>query len=53
MTVRGANPVTEPNAVVVRIGDGIALGEGGERVAARDLFAQVWSEIGGESRDPR
>lgn len=37
---------------MVRIGEGIALHEQGERVAARDLFAQVWSEIGGESGDP-
>ena len=44
--------MTEPEAVMVRIGEGIALHEQGERVAARDLFAQVWSEIGGESGDP-
>jgi len=44
--------VTEPEAVMVRIGEGIALREHGERAAARDLFVQVWSEIGGESGDP-
>jgi hypothetical protein len=44
--------VTEPDAVMARIGEGIALRERGERVAARDLFAQVWSEIGGENGDP-
>jgi len=27
---------------MVRIGEGIALREQGERVAAHDLFAQVW-----------
>lgn len=44
--------MTEPDAVMVRIGEGISLGERGEWLAARDLFAQVWSEIGGESGDP-
>jgi len=44
--------VTEPDAMIARIGEGIALRERGERVAARDLFAQVWSEIGGEDGDP-
>ncbi len=44
--------MTEPDAVMARIGEGIALRERGERVAARDLFAQVWSEIGGEDGDP-
>ncbi len=44
--------MTEPDAVMARIGEGIALRERGERVAARDLFAQVWSEIGGENGDP-
>jgi len=44
--------VTEPDAVMARIGEGIALRERGERGAARDLFAQVWSEIGGENGDP-
>jgi len=37
---------------MARIGEGIALRERGERGAARDLFAQVWSEIGGENGDP-
>jgi len=44
--------MTEPDAVMARIGEGIALRECGERVAARDLFEQVWSEIGGENGDP-
>jgi len=38
--------------MIARIGEGIALRERGERVAARDLFAQVWSETGGENGDP-
>lgn len=44
--------MTEPDAVLTRIGEGIALRERGERAAARDLFVQVWSAIGGESGDP-
>jgi len=44
--------VTEPDAVMVRIGEGVSLRERGKPVAARELFAQVWSEIGGESGDP-
>ncbi len=44
--------MTEPDAVMVRIGEGVSLRERGEPVAARELFAQVWSEIGGESGDP-
>lgn len=44
--------MTEPDAVMARIGDGIALRERGERAAARDLFARVWSDIGGENGDP-
>jgi len=44
--------VAEPDAVIVRIGEGIALREQGERIAARDLFAQVWTEIGGADGDP-
>jgi hypothetical protein len=44
--------VAEPDAVMVRISEGIALRQAGEHAAARDLFAQVWSEIGGERGDP-
>lgn len=44
--------MAEPDAVMVRIGEGIALREQGEDVAARDLFAQVRAEFGGEDGDP-
>jgi hypothetical protein len=37
---------------MTRIGHGIELSQHGERAAARQLFAQVWSDIGGESGDP-
>jgi hypothetical protein len=46
------NPVSGPDAMMTRIGRGIELSQHGERAAARQLFAQVWSDIGGESGDP-
>jgi hypothetical protein len=45
-------PVGEPDATMTRIGEGIELGQQGERVAARRVFAQVWSDIGGVDGDP-
>ncbi len=42
----------EPDEAMARIGEGIALGQRGEREAARRLFAQVWSDIGAEEGDP-
>lgn len=50
-TVR-SDSVTEPDPLMARIGEGIALRDQGAHVAARDLFAQVWSDIGGERGDP-
>jgi hypothetical protein len=44
--------MTEPDATMTRIGKGIELNQHGERKAARAVFAQVWSDIGGESGDP-
>jgi hypothetical protein len=38
--------MTEPDATMVRIGEGIGLGERGEREAARRLFSDLWEEIG-------
>ncbi|MEV4198284.1 hypothetical protein [Micromonospora globbae] len=41
------------DATLVRIGQGVALHHHqGQREAARDLFAQIWDEIGGERGDP-
>ncbi|MFI7548511.1 hypothetical protein ACIBQ2_02085 [Micromonospora sediminimaris] len=38
---------------LVRIGHGVELHhQQGQREAARDLFAQIWDEIGGERGDP-
>ncbi|MER5458354.1 tetratricopeptide repeat protein [Micromonospora sp. NPDC002389] len=38
---------------LVRINEGVQLHHGqGRRDAARDLFAQIWDEIGGEHGDP-
>lgn len=41
----------EPDAVMVRVGEGIGLREQGEREAARQLFAELWQEIGGAEGD--
>ncbi|MGH3438826.1 MAG: hypothetical protein ACRDRN_20445 [Sciscionella sp.] len=38
--------MSEPDAVMTKIGEGIELGQAGEREAARKLFAEVWNEIG-------
>ncbi|GAB3984337.1 tetratricopeptide repeat protein [Plantactinospora veratri] len=41
------------DATLVRIGEAVALHHHqGQREAARDLFAQLWDEIGGERGDP-
>ena len=38
---------------LARIGEAVALNHGrGQPVAARDLFARLWDEIGGERGDP-
>ncbi len=44
--------MAEPDATMSRIGQGIELSQRGERGAARQLFAEVWGDIGGESGDP-
>ena len=41
-----------PDEVMVRVGQGIDLSHGGERDAARQLFSEVWSDIGGDGGDP-
>ena len=38
--------------MMARIGEGIGLSQRGDRSAARQVFAQVWQDIGGESGDP-
>jgi hypothetical protein len=41
------------DATLARIGHGVELHhQRGQRAAARDLFAQIWDEIGGEQGDP-
>lgn len=47
-------PMNEPVPTMVSIGTGkgIELSQAGQREAARELFARVWDEMGGESRDP-
>lgn len=42
---------TDPT--LVRINEGVQLHhQQGQRAAARDLFAQIWDDIGGEQGDP-
>jgi hypothetical protein len=40
-----------PDAVMLRVGEGIGLRERGERDAARRLFDELWREIGGRDGD--
>ncbi len=42
----------ESDPTMKRIGQGIELSQRGERNDAGQLFAQVWSDIGGENGDP-
>src|ERR1035437_10582229 len=44
--------MTKPDATMTRIGKGIELNQHGEREAARAVFAQVWSDIGGGGGGP-
>jgi hypothetical protein len=42
--------ITDPT--LTRIGEAVQLSHQGERQAARELFDQIWEEIGGEHGDP-
>jgi tetratricopeptide (TPR) repeat protein len=42
----------EPDETMIRIERGLELGRGGDREAARRLFAQVWDDLGGDGGDP-
>lgn len=42
--------ITDPT--LLRIGEAAQLNHGGQREAARVLFAEIWDEIGGEDGDP-
>lgn len=44
--------MTEPDATTARIGRGLELGQRGERAAAREVFAEVWDDIGADGGDP-
>lgn len=44
--------MNEPDPAMVRISQGIELNHAGDRDAAREVFASVWDEIGGESGNP-
>jgi hypothetical protein len=43
--------MTQPDPVMVRIAEAIAVAQRGERAAARALFARTWEEFGGERGD--
>lgn len=44
--------MADPDPVMRRLGEGLALAQSGEREAGRRVFAEVWEEIGGERGDP-
>lgn len=44
--------MSEPDATMTRIGQGMELSRRGECAAARELFAEVWDECGGQAGDP-
>jgi hypothetical protein len=43
--------MTVPDAVMTRVGEGIALSQAGNRAAARSLFDELWEQVGGDG-DP-
>ncbi|WP_163507646.1 hypothetical protein [Fodinicola acaciae] len=43
-------PITDPT--ILRIGEATQLNHSGKREAAREMFASIWDEIGGEQGDP-
>ena len=44
--------MTEPDPIMTRIGEAMALGQRAERAAAREGFAGIWADIGAEDGDP-
>ncbi|MEJ7630731.1 MAG: tetratricopeptide repeat protein [Nocardioidaceae bacterium] len=44
--------MTKPDATMARIAEGIELRQRGDRDAARRLFWELWTEIGGDHADP-
>ncbi len=44
--------MTGSDEALRRVGDGIGLARRGQREAARQLFAQLWADIGGPDGDP-
>ena len=43
--------MTQPDAVMTRVGEGIALSQAGDKDAARRLFADLWEQVGADG-DP-
>jgi len=48
---KGPTRVTQPDPVVMRIGEGIELCQAGRREAARSLLSEVWEQLDGEPGD--
>jgi hypothetical protein len=44
--------VADSDLVMKRVGEGLALGQSGDRDGARRLFVKAWDGIGGERGDP-
>lgn len=44
--------MTHPSAVLARVPQGIELRQQGRNREAREVFDQLWAEIGGEAGDP-
>ena len=48
----GKEPPVITDPTIIRIGEAVQLNHQGEREAARSLFTEIWTEIGGEQGDP-
>jgi tetratricopeptide (TPR) repeat protein len=51
LEVKG-HSVTDQDPVMTQIGEGIELSHTGNRDAARQLFSELWEQIGGDRGDP-
>lgn len=42
----------QPDQVMERAAEGLAAGQRGDRAAARSIFDELWTQIGGDAGDP-
>lgn len=47
-----SGPMTGPDEIMQRLGDGVAAHQQGERSLARTILQGVWDDIGGSEGDP-